>query len=252
LFGLSSAVLAAKPHPKPVPPPLPPAVFSWTGYYVGANIGYSWGMAKTSYSSPAFSGFGIPSSLLDSQKVDGVLGGVQIGYNWQANNNWVYGLETDFQGSGERGRGSFDASYFFDFPAGFSSVDGVVTTKILWFGTVRGRVGYLINPTTLLYATGGLAYGGIKSGGTVTNTHTPATWSFGGTTTDVGWTVGGGIEGVVPNTSAWTWKVEYLYVDLGKASWSGATPDPTFPTYTWSAKVTDNIVRVGLNYKWPY
>jgi len=242
-----SAVAVAKPHHPPPPPP-PPA-FNWTGWYVGANVGYSWGSAKTNYSSPAFGGFGLPGSLLDGQKPNGVIGGLQAGYNWQANNMWVYGLETDFQGSAESGTGNFGANYFFDFPVGFSALNASVTTKILWFGTVRARAGYLITPDTLLYATGGLAYGGIKSAGNFTDTHIPASWSFGGTTTAVGWTVGGGIEGAVPNMSAWTWRVEYLYVDYGTINFSGATGDPTFPTYTWSARVTDNIVRAGFNYK---
>jgi hypothetical protein len=71
------------------------------------------------------------SCLLDGQHVDGVIGGIQLGYNWQASNIWVYGLETDFQGSGERGNGNFGANYFFDFPAGFSALNASVTTKIL-------------------------------------------------------------------------------------------------------------------------
>jgi outer membrane immunogenic protein len=243
-----SGIAVAKPHHPPPPPPPPPPAFNWTGWYVGANLGYSWGSAKTSYSSPAFGGFGWPGSLLDGQKPNGVIGGLQVGYNWQANNMWVYGLETDFQGSAERGTANFGANYFFDFPAGFSALNASVTTKILWFGTVRARAGYLITPDTLVYATGGLAYGGIKSAGTLTDTNIPSTWSFGGTTTAVGWTVGGGVEGAVANTSAWTWKVEYLYVDYGTVNFSGAG-DVTFPTYTWSARVTDNIVRGGFNYK---
>ncbi len=246
----ASATALAKPHhPPPPPPPPPPPSFNWTGYYVGGNLGYSFGWANSSYSSAAFGGFGIPSSLLAGQQLDGFIGGAQVGYNWQANNAWVYGLETDFQGSTEKGTGNFGANYFFDFPAGFSSFGGAVTTKILWFGTVRGRLGFLVTPDTLLYATGGLAYGGIKSAGTVTDTHAPATWAFGGTTTNIGWTVGAGVEGAVPNTSAWTWKVEYLYIDFGSVNFSGATPDPTFPTYSLNTRVSDNIVRAGFNYK---
>jgi len=249
-LGLSAVALAAKPHHPPPPPPPPPA-WSWTGYYVGGNVGYSWGTAKTNYSSPAFGGFGLPASFPGSAKLDGAVGGFQMGYNWQANDTWVYGLETDIQGSGERGSSNLFANYFFDFPAGFSAFSGTVTSKILWFGTVRARTGVLITPTTLLYATGGLAYGEIKTSGIVSDTHMPATWAFNGSSVNAGWTVGGGIEGVVPNAAAWTWKVEYLYIDFGSISGSGVSSDPISPTYNWSARVTDNIVRVGLNYKWP-
>jgi outer membrane immunogenic protein len=66
----------------------------------------------------------------------------------------------------------------------------------------------------------------------------------------VGWTLGGGVEGVVPNMSNWTWKAEYLYLDLGSVSGTGLEAGPDLGTlpYSWSTKVTDNIVRVGLNY----
>ncbi|MGA9010396.1 MAG: hypothetical protein WBE48_18975 [Xanthobacteraceae bacterium] len=95
-LGSGVAMAAPKPHYPPPPPPPPPA-FSWTGACVVANLGYSWGNAHSTYNGGAgFTGFGIPNVLLDGQHVDGVIGGVQLGYNWQASNMWVYGLETDF------------------------------------------------------------------------------------------------------------------------------------------------------------
>lgn len=96
---------------------------------------------------------------------------------------------------------------------------------------------------------GRLAYGSIKSAGNFTDTNISASWAFGGTSTQVGWTIGGGIEGAVWSSSAWTWKVEYLYVDYATLNFSAVTGDPNFPTYTWSTRVTDNIVRGGFNYK---
>ena len=123
------------------------------------------------------------------------------------------------------------------------------SADIRWFGTLRGRVGALITPTILLYGTGGLAYGGISDSGSVTVTLNGGStgWSFGDSTTKVGWTAGAGVEGAIPNTSDWTWKVEYLYIDFGTLSGNGLNSggDP----YSWSTKVTDNIVRVGLNYR---
>ncbi|MGB6759745.1 MAG: hypothetical protein WBE82_17940 [Xanthobacteraceae bacterium] len=111
------------------------------------------------------------------------------------------------------------------------------------------RAGYLIRPYLLIYATGGLAYGNIKWAGNFTDTNISASWAFGGASTQVGWTIGGGIEGAVWSSSAWTWKVEYLYVDYATLNFSAVTGDPNFPTYTWSTRVTDNIVRGGFNYK---
>jgi outer membrane immunogenic protein len=82
-----------------------------------------------------------------------------------------------------------------------------------WFGTVRGRVGVLATPTALLYVTGGLAYGGVNSSGTITDpcfsgkppACTAASWGFGNTSIKAGWTVGGGVEGVIPNSTNWTY-----------------------------------------------
>jgi outer membrane immunogenic protein len=81
------------------------------------------------------------------------------------------GLETDFQGSGERGSGSFFDPYFYFSSTPNGSISGTRESTILWFGTIRGRVGALLNPTTLLYATGGLAYGRIKASGSFTDTY---------------------------------------------------------------------------------
>ena len=143
--------------------------------------------------------------------------------------------------------------------------------RIDWFGTVRGRLGFLITDQILLYGTGGLAYGRVKLSG-VTNVNgsanfgpgdiepfiTPGTTAFGASKTNVGFAVGGGIEGKsywLP--AAWTWKLEYLYVDLGSLDVATAFPSavPIFkaPPFTGPLTIhthfTDNIVRVGLNYQ---
>ena len=96
----------------------------------------------------------------DSVGPDGVIGGGQLGYNWQIDPNWLIGAEADIQGSGEKASGTrFDTVDF----------EGVTTnyeTKIEWFGTVRGRFGYVFDRRMLLYATGGLAYGHVSISGT--------------------------------------------------------------------------------------
>jgi len=224
--------------------------YSWTGFYVGANIGYSWGNGDATFGNPLFPSVLLPATFSGSQKLDGVIGGGQIGYNWQANNTWVFGVEADFQGSGEKGSSTFGDPYCHDcdLPTPTGVINGTLTSKILWFGTVRGRVGVLATPTLLVYGTGGLAYGKISTSGSVTDSVGPFTWSFGSSATNVGWTVGAGVEGAIPNTSDWTWKVEYLYIDFGTVS--GSAHDPDFGGIdTWSTKVTDNIVRLGLNYR---
>ena len=240
--------------------PPAPVVYSWTGFYVGGNVGYSWGNANNSYNEPAFGTVtGLPTSFSSSEWLNGVIGGVQAGYNWQANVNTVLGFEADIQGSGERGHTGFSNPYTFTVSdcegpcIGHGTLTQTQQAKILWFGTVRGRAGILVNPTTWLYATGGLAYGQISVSGTVTDTAcTPSPtvacmWSYGNSATNVGWTVGAGIEGAFPNSRNWTWKLEYLHVDLGTVSGNGFDTDFGGP-YSWSTRITDDIFRVGFNY----
>jgi len=236
------------------PPPVAP--YNWTGFYAGGNIGYSWGNADSNYNEPFFGFLGLPVPISTSQSLDGVIGGGQIGYNWQANKTWVLGLEADLQGSGERGSSSTADPYNLLLINTFAALDPTLTltnkVDIQWFGTVRGRVGVLATPTMLLYGTGGLAYGGICASGSVNDGVAIATsWSFSSSTTKVGWTLGAGIEGAVPNTSNWTWKLEYLYIDFGTISGNGVDPLlllGSYP-YSWSTRVTDNILRVGFNYR---
>lgn len=259
LLGVSLAALAAIGPTQAAPLPTP--VFNWTGWYVGGNAGYSWGNADSTYTDPGFGvccAFGLPTTFSGTERLNGFIGGGQVGYNWQPNSLWVFGFETDFQGSGEKGSRSYSNGYSYDCEGTCSAgINQTQSAKIEWFGTVRGRIGSLLTPTLLAYATGGLAYGKISSSGTVNDTFPgcPASicsWSYSNSATNVGWTVGSGIEGLIPGYSSWTWKLEYLYIDFGTVSGSGIDPDFTSPgIYTWSTKVTDNIFRFGINYKVP-
>jgi outer membrane immunogenic protein len=217
--------------------------YNWTGFYLGGNIGYSWGTSRDTSTLTNAAG-AVLLSTADKSNLNGVVGGGQIGYNWQMQ-SWVWGLEADIQGTGEQGSRAF--TYTAPFIGGINFVPGVVvpfvlTQKIDWFGTVRGRVGILATPKVLLYATGGLAYGQVNSSETI-GTAVPS--AFSNSITNVGWTVGAGIEGVIGGN--WTAKLEYLYVDLGTVSSSYALPITNVISY--SSHVTDNVLRVGLNYK---
>ena len=252
-------------------PPPPASVYSWTGFYVGGNIGYSWGKANGGLNDPAiaiFSGLGsLPTSFSESLKPKGVIAGGQFGYNYRINPTWVVGLEADLQLSDEHASNSQSAatSGVFIGPGitGLTS-SNVATTfegRISWFGTARARAGVLINPTTLLYGTGGVAFGGVKiSGSGAANINLTAcivgigciptgsasgAFAFSQSTIRTGWTLGGGVEGAL--AGHWTWRAEYLYLYLG--SESGSLADNFGGIASWNAKFTDNIVRAGLNYK---
>jgi outer membrane immunogenic protein len=258
LGAVTPAMAADLPIKAPIYKAPVAAVYNWTGCYAGGNIGYSWGRARGDFNAPELGVLGLPTSNSISHNLDGLIGGAQIGCNRQVDNKWVLGLEADFQGSAEKHSSSnsdpFDFEGFFggaEFPTTVTgTVNQNIESKILWFGTLRGRAGVLVTPTILLYGTGGLAYGKASVFDTITVTTSlpsSATTSIGDSKTKFGWTLGAGVEGAFPNSSDWTWKVEYLYVDLGSLSGSGT--DPVVGLYNWSAKVTDNILRVGFNYR---
>jgi outer membrane immunogenic protein len=235
-----AADLAPRPYTKA--PVIVDPGYNWTGFYVGGNIGYSWG--RSSDTSTLTNGAGtVLLTSTDSSNLNGVVGGGQVGYNWQMQ-SWVWGLEADIQGTDEKGsRGIFTVPAP---PAGILVPAGVgapvaLSQKIDWFGTVRGRAGVLVSPKVLLYATGGLAYGQVDSNETI-----GVLPGFSSSNTNVGWTVGAGIEGVVGGN--WTAKLEYLYVDLGRVSGSFTVPAGTLISY-YNSRITDNVLRVGLNYK---
>ena len=151
--------LAADMRPAPAYAPPPPPVFSWTGFYVGGNVGYSWGRSENKISVIGLPPFvlGLSTASLargdmDETDVDGVIGGVQAGFNWQAG-NWVIGTESDFQGSAQEG----DTRYcgIGGTTCDIASLDA--SHKLSWFGTTRSRLGYLATPNVLLYGTAGVA-----------------------------------------------------------------------------------------------
>src|SRR5262245_24988706 len=135
--------------------PAAPAVaheppFSWTGLYVGANAGYSWGRAAADLEVSSVDGpIGSAGRSID---VNGWLGGGHVGYNWQSQ-RWVYGVEADFQWTGEDG----------DVSACVGPACATASYELDWFGTLRGRAGYLLDPPSLLYVTGGFAYGHLTA-----------------------------------------------------------------------------------------
>src|SRR4051812_2601028 len=86
----------------------PPPAYSWSGFYLGGNVGYSWGDAKHDATENTTAlGVAGGTTISQSQKIDGVIGGVQTGYNYQLG-TWVWGWETDFQGSGQKGGSTFN------------------------------------------------------------------------------------------------------------------------------------------------
>jgi outer membrane immunogenic protein len=256
ISGPSFAADLARPVYKALPPPV--ELWSWSGFYLGVNVGYSFGRSNTDAAIFDASTGDLLAARNNSFNMNGVIGGGQIGVNWQTG-VWVWGLEADIQGSGQKGDTSFACAVTFcNFNADTNPSNAALATvdqRLQWFGTARVRAGVTVAPTVLAYVTGGLAYGEIKtdlglSGFTTGGGPAPlATASS--STTKAGWTVGGGFEARLGGN--WTGKIEYLYMDLGTVSGSVTNPFTGPPTtFTYSSHITDNIVRVGLNYKLGY
>ena len=205
---------------------------NWTGFYLGGNFGSGTARDRSSIVS-----VGLPQPELFNLAPDGILGGVQAGYNWQAA-NWVFGLEADIQASAQRDNRTCVVSCSIAAAAAFNA-------RLPYFGTARGRIGYSVG-STLFYATGGYAYGQVKTDVAGINVGVPFTTST--TSTRSGYAVGGGIE--TPFTflglfgPQWTSKTEYLYVDLGSTTTTVTLPVAS----TGTTRVQEHIFRTGINY----
>jgi outer membrane immunogenic protein len=224
--------------PSRAPPPVyvPPApIFTWTGFYLGGQVGYGWGTERANVTFPA------AGTLFNSFSAQGVIGGGHIGYNYQVN-QWVIGLEGTVDGT------SISKTFI---PSGviFPALPGFglsYKASIPIEGSIRGRVGIAWD-RVLLYATGGAAFGGVEA--TLT---TPA-GTFTRSATRVGWTVGGGLEYAVTNN--WSVGVEYRYSDFGSnsSSVSGVfTPAGFLPiAATLNRHFTQNQVQGRITYHFP-
>jgi outer membrane immunogenic protein len=174
---------------------VPPIAFTWTGFTLGANVGAGWST--------------IQDNGLGGANASSVMGGVSAGYNWQFAPFWVAGIEGDSSWA--------DLTV----PAGSGDVN--------WIGSVRARLGWTPTPTTLLYATGGVAWA---------NVNIPGVDTLPADQTKNGWVVGGGFEWA-PWANNWSVRAEYLYyrftsVELGAG---------------FAGDISISEARVGVAYK---
>lgn len=188
-------------------------VYSWSGIYAGAHIGYDWGRARVS-DNGVLAESGVP--------MDGAIGGLLAGVNWQAG-TFVYGVEADFGVTKLRGRGTVAAPPIpIVQPPNYYKVDVN--------GSIRARAGFTVLPTTLIYVAGGLAVADFefRQGGTQSPISNVLT----------GWTVGAGIDHSLSQNLLG--RVEYLYADYGNASFS-VTPNDVY-----NVSLTSQTLRGAL------
>ena len=257
LAFMQIASAADLPRKAPAAPPPPVPVFSWTGFYVGANIGGGW--ARDHGEHFCLGPTGVPDA--DCQVLppgsehissSGIIGGGQMGYNWQTG-QIVLGIETDFQGADIRGSTTVGGPFgFAGPPPGVALPAGIFTAseKIDWFGTVRGRVGWVPWDRVLIFATGGLIYGHVVADSLFTAPNVGTAYAGSSSATRAGWTVGGGVEYAFTNN--WSGKIEGQYYDLGSITVVGNETPLTFPPggfqHNKNFDFTGAIVRLGLNY----
>jgi outer membrane immunogenic protein len=238
LLMLGTAASAAD-LSRPMPYPAAPALPTWTGFYLGVNAGGGFGQDRID-----FAVAGTPAFASVNNAFQGVIGGAQLGYNWQFN-SFVAGLETDFQGSNLKSSLTAPCAPAICAPLGLSAA---YSQNVPWFGTVRARVGYAPGPW-MIYATGGYAYASVETNATATAAPLAAT--FNSNEIRSGWTAGGGIE--VALAPQWSVKAEYLYVDLGSVrnTWNfpGVPGAPAIPAVINDSHITMNVVRAGVNYR---
>jgi outer membrane immunogenic protein len=198
--GAADIPRKALPYSSPIYAPI------WTGFYAGLNAGYGWASFDDGFS---------------TTKMNGFIGGGQLGYNWQIG-SFVLGVEGDMQYSAQKRSET-------------ATVLGIAVTseaKIPWFGTARGRVGYAFD-SFMIYATGGAAWMNLKASASALGLTVSTE------TTKQAWTIGGGVEWMF--MPRWSVKAEYLYIDAGTTSLSVAG-------LTASGKLKDSIARIGVNY----
>ena len=229
--GAMAADLPSRRAPPVYVPPAALPVFTWTGFYVGGQVGYGFGNSHSYAFAPGLGGLAASSA-----NSNGVIGGAHVGYNYAVPSvpffggvggaQLVVGVEGDVDGS------SAKPTY------GLGGLN--VTTSDNIQGSVRGRVGIAVD-RVLFYATGGAAIGGL------TNTYVNP---FNGLTdslnhTRVGYTVGGGVEYAITNN--WSIRAEYRRTDFGHVT--DTLTNSTGGGVNVSSHQVDNRVQAGFSYK---
>jgi len=249
---VSMASLLAASHawadlPVPAAPPAyyPVAtVYDWGGGYIGINGGYAFGQSE--WGSDPLN----PSDLSSTGNFNvngGLIGGtIGVSGQWGA---WVFGVEGDFDWQGLSGSSSsaFCTSILTSPTAGSTAAGLSCKTASNWLGTLRARFGYAWD-RVLVYGT---------AGGAGANVETALTGLPYQANPEFGWTVGAGVE--VAFAEHWTFKVEYLFVDLGNAACNygyscgfdvAAAAAVNAVNGNYAVKLNENLIRVGLNFKY--
>jgi len=229
IFSLSALAADLPARPAPVAPGAPivsPPAFSWTGFYLGGELGW----LRASYEfTPGAVILGAPfiaSSLPVSDK-NGAIYGLLAGYNYQAG-QFVFGIEGNLAG--------WTVGEFRSAPP----VGDFITAHSKWGGAIRGRFGYAFDHA-LLYMTGGAAAVSTKTNIPTTN------YSIGDNGTRWGWTLGGGVDYAFNNH--WFTGLEYRYTQYGSTTITFPVGYQNLGIFGFKNELSTNQVTARLGYK---
>ena len=244
---LLASAMPTKARVKALPPVM--TYVNWTGFYIGAHGGASYGRDDI-----GFVGYGQTSGTRSA----GLLGGGQIGYNYQFANKFVLGVEGDASWAdlkGGRTCGTDTGLNAGGVPGGFSPFFMACNTQVNWMASATARAGYAWD-RSLLYVKGGAAFinetvsancivGPFNVPGNQRTCNNQAGALINSISTSdnrVGWTVGVGGEFAL--TANWSAKAEYNYMDFG--SRTGLASDGTT---SLTSRTDMQVTKVGLNYR---
>lgn len=219
--------------------------YLWHGFYAGINAGYGHNSGNVRGSTTLSDSEYLTANNKDEEH--SFIGGVQVGANHQYG-NIMLGVEADFNDS------QVEDSEYLRYDWGFAKNYYHHDSKVDWFSTLRGRIGYTPRQNILLFVTGGVAMGRIESKARfevdyTTSNQLDTSWSSSARDTRFGGVVGAGAEYSV--ASKWSVKAEYLFVDLGtKANANpGQYVNGDAMTYSVKNKGQFSVFRLGVNYK---
>ena len=219
--GSAPTVAADMSGPGPI---LAAPVFTWDGFYVGAQLG------TTAYGSSVQSFTALGGGTTARYSISGLNGGGTIGYNFHLHRNFVLGLEGDLSAANIRGQGATSVTY---------GCGAICSTQVGWFGSIRGRAGIAFD-NVLVYATGGVAFARIQN-----QLGAPDLIAA---STRAGWALGAGVEYAFNQN--WSAKVEYMHFNFGTYVWTNAANGgANCIGLGCSTDARFGIIRVGVNYR---
>ncbi|MGD0149474.1 MAG: outer membrane beta-barrel protein [Xanthobacteraceae bacterium] len=237
--------------------PLPAPLCVWCGWYIGVNAGWV-GPSDASFRNTGSDtdGGGLGNALataaipgtVTNNNMNGFIGGGQIGYNWQTG-IMVVGLEADFDGVSDKNT----INLVFPGSGASAPFTTTYTHQLDWLSTFRGRLGVTVSPDFLIYFTGGVAVGEVKTGNSFIcptcgpSTSTEPSTTSANTATRAGIVIGLGAEWMV--APHWSIKAEYLYADLGSTNSTIVyTYGPNTSSLTSTVHNNYNIARGGVDW----